>query len=208
VPQQLIPSQPAMTAPAMPPASVPQPTYQQQIVPQSGMYPPATSSQAQLQPTAPPALSPAPAPVTPTPSLKPIPEMPRSTPQNDGKTPGTGAGSAAAGHQPAAPAPSASSLSPIHPSAVPAAGSVPAVGMPVMPGPGPGPATGAFPKLLEPTGHTTSHRPLPSAATQWQAVGAAPSSWQPFPVQAAGAYASGQRFGGYPTAALPIRSQQ
>jgi hypothetical protein len=56
-------------------------------------------------------------------------------------------------------------------------------GMPVLPGVGPSSATGAFPKLLEPTGHTTS--------------------WQP----AAGWYPSHQasRPTGYPTAALPGR---
>jgi hypothetical protein len=57
--------------------------------------------------------------------------------------------------------------------------------MPVLPGGGPGAATGAFPKLLEPTGHTTSWRP---------AIGPAPASFV--------------RPTAYPTAALPIRSQQ
>ena len=49
--------------------------------------------------------------------------------------------------------------------------------MPVVPGTGPGASTGAFPRLLEPTSHTTS--------------------WQPLTVRPTG----------YPTAALPGRLQ-
>jgi hypothetical protein len=49
--------------------------------------------------------------------------------------------------------------------------------MPVVPGTGPGAATGAFPRLLEPTSHTTS--------------------WQPMNVRPTA----------YPTAALPGRLQ-
>lgn len=214
VPQQLIPGQPPIGAPALPPSPGPQSTFQQQIVPQTGMYPPTASAPpARLQPTAPPALSPAP--VTPAPALKPIPEMPRNAPQNGGNDAGAKGGSSAATNgsapaaQPAPPTPSPSSfLSPIHPSAVPAVGSGNGVGMPTMPGPGPGPATGAFPKLLEPSGHTTFHQPLPSSATQWQSASAPPTAWQSVPAPAPAAYASPQRFGGYPTAALPIRSQQ
>jgi hypothetical protein len=63
--------------------------------------------------------------------------------------------------------------------------SVPATqGMPVLPGQGPRASTGAFPRLLEPTSHTTS--------------------WQPAMVDPS---ATGRR-PGYPTAALPARLQQ
>lgn len=57
-------------------------------------------------------------------------------------------------------------------------------GMPVLPGGGPNPTTGAFPKLLEPTGHTTSWRPT--------------TGWHPSQMA---------RPTGYPTAALPGRVQ-
>lgn len=57
-------------------------------------------------------------------------------------------------------------------------------GMPVLPGGGPSASTGAFPKLLEPTGHTTSWQPASGCQ----------------PVQVA-------RPSGYPTAALPGRVQ-
>jgi hypothetical protein len=209
VPQQLIPGQSSIASPSLPPTPAPQSTFQQQIVPQTGMYPPTVSSPAPLQPTAPPALSPAPA----TPSLKPIPEMPRTAPQNGGNdVPGkAGANAATNGWAPAAqPAtPSASSsLSPVLPSAVPAAGSGNGVGMPVMPGPGPGPATGAFPKLLEPTSHTTLRQPASPSASAWQPALAPPTAWQSVPAPVPAAYASPRRPGGYPTAALPIRSQQ
>jgi hypothetical protein len=56
--------------------------------------------------------------------------------------------------------------------------------MPVLPGQGPQPSTNAFPRLLEPTSHTTS----------WQ-----PAMLDPLP--------AGRR-SGYPTAALPMRLQQ
>lgn len=209
VPQQLVPAQPGFSAPALPPSPAPQSTFQQQIVPQSGAFTSPAPLQAQMQPTAPPTL--APAPMSPAPSLKPIPEMPRTAPQNGsksepGKAAAGGTGQAPAS-QPAAPAPAAaSSLSPIQPWAVPPAGATGnGVGMPVMPGPGPSPATGAFPRLLEPTGHTTQYQP----PTQWQSATVQTTVWQPaVPVSPTGAYASGQRSGGYPTAALPTRSQQ
>jgi hypothetical protein len=56
--------------------------------------------------------------------------------------------------------------------------------MPVVPGQGPKASTNAFPRLLEPTSHTTSWQPAMLA-----------------PVDAG-------RRPGYPTAALPARLQQ
>jgi hypothetical protein len=56
--------------------------------------------------------------------------------------------------------------------------------MPVLPGAGPTGATGAFPRLLEPTSHTTSWQPAD--------LGDRPATFRP----------------AYPTAALPIRAQQ
>jgi hypothetical protein len=44
----------------------------------------------------------------------------------------------------------------------------PQQGMPVLPGSGPGPATGAFPRLLEPTSHTTSWGPSDGGAARVQ----------------------------------------
>jgi hypothetical protein len=178
IPQQLIQGQTSIAAPTLPQGFVPQntvpqpvmpqPTFQQQqIVPQGGTYAvpaPATG----LQPTTPPALQPAP-------SLKPIPELPRST---------SGATGSAAAPSPyvAPPAVQQPALQP--PSLVPGSGTTsganPATGpatMPVVPGTGPGAATGAFPRLLEPTSHTTS----------WQSAPIRPTS--------------------YPTAALPGRVQ-
>lgn len=155
VPQQLVPG----TVPPALPATVPQQTYQQPITPQAGTSMPAPA-QATIQPqaTQPPALA-------PTPSLKPIPEMPRA---------GSSQGAATSG----ASGPAATGGSTVSP---PATGSQPSApqGMPVIPGEGPKASTSAFPRLLEPTGHTTS--------------------WQP---------AAPARRPGYPTAALPARLQQ
>ena len=225
VPQQLVPGQSSFAAPAlppspaMPPATMPQSTFQQQVIPQSGTYVSPGPAQTQLQPTAPPAL-------TPTPSLKPIPELPRTAPANGGNSiGGTGVGgpavtngNGAAGSGQAPPAAGASqrrplaapSLAPIQPSAVPMPGANGGtIGMPVLPGPGPGPATGAFPKLLEPTGHTTQFQPQAIPTSAWQATAArAPAAWPAVPPVQPGAYASVPARGGYPTAALPIRSQQ
>ena len=119
----------------------------QTITPQAGTYAPAQQLQpVQPQPTQPPALSPAP-------SLRPIPELPRTNAGQSGTAPEAGgAGSsrpsaeAARGAEPAAPALDAEKAA--SPS-----------GMPVVPGQGPGDATGAFPRLLEPTSHTTSWGP-------------------------------------------------
>ena len=155
----------------MPPATVPaqtqlapQQSYQQQIVPQSGTSYLVPSQQ--LQSTPPPALSRTPATqpatssaspltATPAPSLRPIPETPRTFApddeqakdpaaagsQEDTSVPATGAASAPAFSQPAANAASGASFG---------------AGMPVIPGSGPSASTGAFPKLLAPSQHTTS----------------------------------------------------
>ena len=177
IPQQVIQGQQSIAAPTLPQGAVgqpmmQQPTFQQQIVPQSGTY--AAPSPVQPQPSLPPTLA-------PTPSLKPSPELPRTMP---GQTGNAGAASPTPLAQPS-PA-----LKPIHaPAGVPG-GSGPSsyetgIGMPIVPGAGPGAATGAFPRLLEPTSHTTS----------WQPV----SVWQPATVA---------RSSVYPTAALPVRWQQ
>ena len=208
--QQVLPGQTSINAPALPAGGVGQPlapagsvppTYQQQIVPQSGTYSPQLQQAPGLQPTSPPAL-------TPAPSLRPIPEVSKSPAAGQaGTTPGaavTGAGTGAATNPaagPSAPAPGTApgTLSPA--TGAPATGAAaqltaprlvpipalpatpatprgPAGGMPTVPGPGPGTTTGAFPRLLAPTVHTTS----------WQPAGARPVS--------------------YPTAALPTRPQQ
>jgi len=190
VSQQLI--QPGMpqniAAPAMAPAMVPQqgyqqPTFQQPVVPQSGTYATPAPSAVQPQPTAPPTLS-------PTPSLKPIPELQR--------TPGVGSAPSSPPALPASPGtvpPMQTYRAPATttppPSLAPMSGNGSGTstsgsnGMPVLPGGGPSAATGAFPKLLEPTGHTTSWQPA--------------AGWQPSQLA---------RPAGYPTAALPGRVQE
>ncbi len=213
VPQQLVPGQSSFAAPSLPPQTAPQSTFQQ-VVPQSGTFAAPAPQQTQPQPTAPPTL-------TPTPSLRPIPELPRTAPQN-GVNGGAnsfngvnGAGVPGNGQSPAAGTPqpqssAAPSLSPVWPSAAPAQGGMNSGNrMPVVPGAGPGPATGAFPKLLEPTGHTTQAEPMVQPTSAWHPSQATAMSWQPM-VSSLGpaAYASGRTSGGYPTAALPIRSQQ
>ncbi len=206
VPQQLIqPGQPQnIAAPAMAPAMVPQqgmqqpmyqqPTFQQPIVPQSGNYAAPAPAAVQPQPTAPPTLS-------PTPSLRPIPELQRTPAVNGGVSAATPAPTT-----PTIPGVAVPMMQPYRapangtpaPSLAPSGGYGNGVtsgtsggtstsgsnGMPVLPGGGPSPTTGAFPKLLEPTGHTTSWHP----ATGWN------------PSQVA-------RPTGYPTAALPGRVQ-
>ena len=168
-----------MTAPTYqyqqvaPPAFAPQvPMIQgssaQTITPQGGTYAPAQPlQQMQPQPTQPPALSPAP-------SLRPIPELPRAgNSQADGAPSATGAeatgrtnaeatrggfgptGSGNAGGKTDSPA-----------------------GMPVLPGEGPGSATGAFPRLLEPTSHTTSWGPSDVDAVRVQYPTAALPAWR------------------------------
>jgi hypothetical protein len=163
VPQQMIqPGQQSLAAPQLQQGTVVQPGFQQQIVPQSGTYAAPAPAAVQPLPTAPPMLN-------PTPSLRPIPEMPRASAAN-----GTGPAAAAPLLQQSAPATAAPATvqpprlesTPLQSPAVPqTSGSTGATGlngMPVMPGAGPGAATGAFPKLLEPTGHTTSWQPAPT----------------------------------------------
>lgn len=171
IPQQIIQGQTSIAAPTLPQGFVPQgtvpqgmtaqpglpqPTFQQQIVPQSGTYA-APASPAPLQSTVPPALQ-------PTPSLKPIPELPRSTtgvgggtpsPQTSAVPPATGVPTAPGqpAIQPPSLLPNSGTTSGSGTNSAPAAGPV---GMPVVPGTGPGTATGAFPRLLDPTSHTTS----------------------------------------------------
>ena len=153
---------PGVAAPALPPAGAPpattyqysQPAPAQAIIPQSGVTAATSQQPPQLQPTQPPALAPAP-------SLRPIPEMPRAGQPNapaaaSGPNAVNGFGAGATG------TPSGNST-PING----AGGRAPAAGqpgsdqggMPVLPGTGPGAATGAFPRLLAPTGHTTSWQP-------------------------------------------------
>ena len=163
---------PGVAPPALPPASVtPAPTYQYQqpsppayqyqqpaaaqpIVPQAGTY---TPPQPQLQPTAPPALSPAP-------SLKPIPEMPRNgradAAAGTNAAGGTTGGTNGSGYRGTTGTDAFGRPSPQEP--------VPQQGMPVLPGDGPGAATGAFPRLLEPTSHTTSWGPSDGGAARVQ----------------------------------------
>lgn len=196
IPQQVLPGQTSIAAPTLPQGFVPppapqtmtvpnampaqgavqqpafgQPTFQQQIVPQSGAnYASPAPINGQLQPTQPPAL-------TPTPALKPIPEMPRPPVPQAGLQSGTAPQTfAAPSLKPLSPpavsgsAPGASGTAPaFSPFTAPGSGTAPASGtngaigptvMPVVPGSGPGASTGAFPRLLEPTSHTTSWRPV------------------------------------------------
>ena len=210
--------------PVLPPAA-PSSTYQQQIVPQSGNYAPTQQNPVQPQLTSPPALSPAP-------SLKPIPELSRNTnaqqspnvgvsvPANpnvsgDQGLSGNGQPSQRQLNNPPAIVPSPS-LRPIPPatnsstSAIQNSYGTPLRGnsdMPVLPGNGPTTSTRAFPKLLEPTGHTTSWKPasqnMPFQPRELQNK----NSWQPaFTKVPSGAYAQGWQ-STYPTAALPTTAQ-
>ena len=189
--------------PVFPPATGS--TYQQQIVPQSGT---AITPQVpvQPQPTAPPALSPAP-------SLKPIPEVSRRPEQPadpaaaEPAAPTSQATATGVGHNGSSWQTLAPSLRPIPPVNQPPveAGErsygTPLKGnsdMPVVPGTGPTNATRAFPKLLEPTSHTTSWQP---------SQGSGQAGWQPaFTQVPSGPYAQGWQ-PTYPTAALPTRAQ-
>lgn len=167
VPQQLVPGS---APPALPATGVPQQTYQQPITPQAGTYQPAMPQAGlQPQPTPAPVLAPTPSATSPAPSLKPIPELPRTV-----------APVAPPALPPSAGAPAATGMD--KPSTSGTIGGPQA--MPVMPGPGPKASTGAFPRLLEPTGHTTSWQPA--------MLDASPIGRRP----------------GYPTAALPARLQQ
>ncbi len=160
--------------------------FQQQIVPQSGSTPmPQTQPRpAGPQPTQPPSLTPAPSlkPTpgpSPTPALKPIPEMPRSKPKRENYD--------QENHDQNAQRGEAAALRP------PASYGQ---GMPVVPGSGPNPATRAFPRLLEPSVHTTSTSPGQAAGGGWL-------GYQPAPPAAA---ATRRGVTGYPTALIPSPS--
>jgi hypothetical protein len=175
VSQQLVPGQPSINPPALPATGYPA----TQVMPQAGTtyLPPAVP--VQPQPTAPPNL-------TPTPALKPIPELPRTT--NSGTALPA---SPAVPMTPALPstpaAPATGTVAP--PSLLPGSGSaVPGlqpsinggIGTPMLQGSGPTGATRAFPRLLEPTHHTTSWQPatnvnVPAAFTPAYPTAALPS---------------------------------
>jgi len=197
IPQQIIQGQTSIAAPTLPQGFVPQggvqqpampqSTFQPQIVPQGGTYAAPAPAPAPLQPTAPPAFQ-------PTPSLKPIPDVRAPVGQAYGSQPATSApqtftvpptpNTSAVPAQPSVQPPSLAPGSGTNSGSGTTSGTTPGgaagtgpVGMPVVPGTGPGAATGAFPRLLEPTSHTTS--------------------WQPAPIRPTA----------YPTAALPGRLQ-
>jgi hypothetical protein len=135
-----------------------------------------TSSQRPLQP----------APST-APPLVPIPEIQRSSPPGQGSVaPALPAAPAAPGPSGTAPATTPANPTTPNPAATPRTTSPApsAPGMPTVPGSGPSSSTGAFPRLLEPTGHTTSWQPAAAAGR--------PALFMP----------------AYPTAALPARLQQ
>ncbi|MFM8283598.1 MAG: hypothetical protein ACKOCW_08560 [Planctomycetaceae bacterium] len=156
IPQQLISGQSSIAAPRLSPPgvttqpAVPQPTFQQQIVPQSGAYTQSPIGPTP-QPTSPPAL-------TPTPALRPIPEIKGAVPNTEapGAASGTGNGTTGAIDN----ARSGNSPDMTAPKAPPAGGIGTGAVMPTLQGTGPAANTGAFPRLLEPTGHTTSWKPL------------------------------------------------
>jgi hypothetical protein len=204
------------------PPSTPSSTYQQQIVPQSGNYAPTQSNSPQAQPMNAPAL-------TPAPSLKPIPELSRdrssqpslntesgmfSTPDTSTDT-GYGQSNQIQPGNPATIVPSPS-LRPIPPATSSSTSNsrrsygTPLRGnsdMPVLPGTGPTTTTRAFPKLLEPTGHTTSWKPAGQIMPKQAHVLNRQNSWQPaFTKVPSGTYAQGWQ-PTYPTAALPTTAQ-
>jgi hypothetical protein len=161
--------QPAAPAQPMPTYSQPtysQPTYSQPTYAQPVPSAPGLGATTSQRPTQPPAYTP--------PPLKPIPIAPQPAPAPNGAP--------AAPAPAAAPAVTAPALPVAPPAAAPAASG--SSGMPVVPGAGPTGATGAFPRLLEPTSHTTSWQPAN--------LGGRPATFRP----------------AYPTAALPIRAQQ
>ena len=212
--------------PVLPPAA-PSSTYQQQIVPQSGNYAPTQQNPGQPQLTSPPAL-------TPAPSLKPIPELSRDSstsrssdfgatvPANPHASgihglsgDGYGQPSQAQQNNPQTIVPSPS-LRPIPPATNSSTSTIrnsygtPLQGnsdMPVLPGNGPTTSTRAFPKLLEPTGHTTSWKPASQKMSFQARQLQNQNSWQPaFTKVPSGAYAQGWQ-STYPTAALPTTAQ-
>ena len=207
--------------PMLPP-SAPSSTYQQQIVPQSGNYAPTQSNSPQAQPMNAPAL-------TPAPSLKPIPELSRDgssqpslnsesgmfrTPDTSTDT-GYGQSNQMQTGNPKTIVPSPA-LRPIPPATSSSTSNsrrsygTPLRGnsdMPVLPGTGPTTTTRAFPKLLEPTGHTTSWKPAGQIMPKQAHVLNRQNSWQPaFTKVPSGTYAQGWQ-PTYPTAALPTTAQ-
>ena len=207
--------------PILPP-SAPSSTYQQQIVPQSGNYAPTQQNPVPLQPMNVPAL-------TPAPSLKPIPELTRDasgqqslnsnsgsfTAPNSSKDTSYGQPNQQQAGNPTAVVPSPS-LRPIPPATSNSTSNsrnsygTPLRGnsdMPVLPGNGPTTTTRAFPKLLEPTGHTTSWKPASQRITNQPHGSDRQNSWQPaFTKVPSGTYAQGWQ-PTYPTAALPTTAQ-
>ena len=207
--------------PVLPP-SAPSSTYQQQIVPQSGNYAPTQQNPVQLQPMNAPAL-------TPAPSLKPIPELTRdaagqqplnsnsgifSTPNSSKDMSYEQPNQQQAGNPTAiVPSPSLRPIPPATSSSTSNSRSsygTPLRGnsdMPVLPGNGPTTTTRAFPKLLEPTGHTTSWKPASQRVINQPHVSDRQNSWQPaFTKVPSGTYAQGWQ-PTYPTAALPTTAQ-
>lgn len=175
---QIVPGQASINPPALPPGAA-APMIQQPV--QRQISPPMTTGTAWMMPMSappqavkPPTLDPATGPVpTQPPSLKPIPDMPRA-----GSADRQAPAASPPVHAPEVGSREANSQIPGSPPA-----SSGTTGIPVVPGSGSGAATGAFPRLLEPTGHTTSWHP------------AVIDTGRPIPT-------------GYPTAALPVRSQR
>jgi hypothetical protein len=184
---------PGVAPPALPPGSIaPAPTYQYQpvappayapqvpmiqgsaaqtIAPQAGTYAPSPSLQpVQPQPTQPPALSPAP-------SLRPIPELPRIGNGQGGAANGASANGPATNGTGAYGRPSDEAARGNAEPATGVQGQNPA-GMPLLPGSGPGAASGAFPRLLEPTSHTTSWGPSDGGGAPVQYPTAALPAWR------------------------------
>ena len=158
-----------MAQPAFAPqAPMIQGSSSQTITPQAGTYAPDQALQPmQPQATQPPALSPAP-------SLRPIPELPRTGSGQSDVAPGTN-GTGAAGRTSAEA--TRGGLEPVTSGSGAEKPESPA-GMPVLPGEGPGGSTGAFPRLLEPTSHTTSWGPSDIDASRVQYPTAALPAWR------------------------------
>ena len=166
----------------------PQQSFQQQIIPQGGtvqsgqtytqrILSPSGAGGQQPSPwpttTQPPQLSPTPGPQTSTPPMQSHRPIPEATPS----APSQGARDAAGGQNGLQPSQGGSTTQ------QPPQGQQPATGqrsttlqpspapnnsqgvMPVVPGNGPNTTTGAFPRLLEPTGHTTRSMAAPSYPT-------------------------------------------
>jgi hypothetical protein len=159
------------------PLLVPAPGQQAQ---QWQVQPPTYQSPAQPPAHQPQAAGPQPQqqgqaqPVTPPPSLKPIPELPRTGGRTEAPTGNGGAANRPALDQDATRGGAAGSSGG---SNGPGRAENPA-GMPVVPGTGPGAATGAFPRLLEPTSHTTSWRPSDAGPARVQYPTAALPAWR------------------------------